>query len=94
MKKSKTNLNRLIFLSIAIVVSILLASCSASDNPNEDCNCEKETYTYEIIVLTGANGLPYLSSEKVILSNESVPCQDEQTQADLGDNIYFDIKCN
>ena len=76
-----------------LLLTLLFVSCSA-DSVEEDCNCTKETYTIEQGVGVGQNGLPILTFDKVILSSETVECQLEQEASELGNNTFFDIKCN
>ena len=77
---------------LTILTIATLLSCS-TDDANE-CNCEKETYTFEQGTTINQAGLPVTTFTKVILSNEVVPCQDEQPQQSNGDNTYFVIECN
>lgn len=81
-------MKKLLFITV-----LLLTSCSAKSIEEESCKCNKETYTYEQRAVTGSNGLPILQAYKVVLSNEVVPCQDEQEQVSLGDGNYFVIEC-
>jgi hypothetical protein len=78
---------------LLFITGLLLASCSSDSIEEESCRCTKEIYTYEQRAITGANGLPILQAYKVVLSNEVVPCQDEQEQVSLGDGNYFVIEC-
>ena len=75
-----------------ILISLLITSCSKEDLSDE-CNCIKETYKYNQTVVTGSNGLPRLQYTRVMLSTESVSCQDEQDQVEQGNGILFDIIC-
>ena len=81
----------MIFPLAFMAIAFLFNSCSKAE---EICNCTKETYLIETISTTGSNGLPHLSTQKTILYEEVVSCQDERKGTKAGENIYFDIKCN
>jgi len=87
MKKSKN-----LLLSLAVLFTVTFnTSCSTDDDV---CNCVKTSYEFDQYVITGPNGLPVMTFDKIILSDESVPCQDEQEQTSTGNNVYYDINCN
>lgn len=72
--------------------ALITLSCS-KDEVNE-CNCNKTVYEYEQYSTTNGAGLPVLAFEMVELSNEVVPCQDEQDETPNGNGTYFVIDCN
>lgn len=70
------------------IILLILTSCSAED----DCVCEKETFKQEYdIVFIG--GLPKTIVIKNTISKEIVPCQDEQKNISLGNDIFFNVNC-
>lgn len=77
-----------------LLITLLITSCSSDSIELDDCRCEKETFTFEQSITLGVNGLPVLSFNKVVLSNEAVNCQDEQDQVSIGNDIYFSITCD
>lgn len=81
---------RKLFLLLAIT---LFFNCSTDSNNEDDCNCTKETYRYDQYVVTGSNGLPRLTFDKVVLSLENISCNDEADQVSNGDDTYYDIVC-
>jgi len=87
MKKSKN-----LLLSFAVLFAVtFITSCSTDD---DGCNCVKTSYEFDQYATTGTNGLPVMTFDKIILSEENVPCQDEQGQTSAGNNVYYDINCN
>lgn len=76
---------------VLLLSVILFTACSVSD---EACECEKEIWRDETIVVFLPNGLPVTRSERVIISREIVPCQEEQEQVRINHAEYFTISCN
>jgi len=74
-----------------LAIILLLTSCSPEDN--DGCDCTKETYRFEQGTTINSSGLPVLTSQRVTLSTEQVPCQDEQEQVEQGNGIIIDITC-
>lgn len=74
-----------------LLLTLLIVSCSSED---EDCNCIKQTYIYDQVAVIGSNGLPTLQFTKVVLSQEQVTCQPEQTEVELTNGELFDIICD
>lgn len=76
---------------LLLLITLLFLSCE-KDDINDLCECEKTTYKYETVIVW-VGGLPQTDTEKIILSQEKVSCQDEMYQQNVTDNIYFDIEC-
>ena len=78
-------------LLLVLLICAPFVSCEKEDL-SDDCGCVKtverfESY-YEII-----NTLPITRIRWVVLSEEVVPCQEEQYRTELGDQIFFTIEC-
>jgi hypothetical protein len=76
---------------VLLLSVILFTACSTSDEP---CECEKEVWRNETTVVFLSNGLPVTSGERVTVSREIVPCQEEQEQVRINHAEYFTIRCN
>ena len=75
---------------LLLLIIVMFFNCSA----DEVCSCEKETWRHETRVVFLDNGLPVTRHERITISKENVPCQDEQEQVRINHSDYFTISCN
>jgi hypothetical protein len=76
---------------LVLLLSVILFTACSTD---EACECEKEVWRNETTVVFLPNGLPVTRGERVTVSREIVPCQEEQEQVRINHAEYFTIRCN